>query len=971
METVANNIHNIDICNLREAKDNKRLVVFVGAGASIASGYPSWCEVVEKIAKNLPYDTKGLDLLRIPQYYYNERGRNEYEKFMRKIFRHQEILPIHEIHKEIIKLGTSIIVTTNYDNLIERAFEEYGVFLNVIAEDKDIPYKNIGHTLIKMHGDFEHHNFVLKEDDYLHYGQNFKIIETFLKSLIATNTLLFIGYSFNDPDTKQIFSWIKEILGENMLRAYMLNVTDDYNELHQKYYRNLGINVIYAKEIHKSISDLSKLAERTLKFINISPNNSVIDKIYNYLKPLGELNYVYNDYIKRAFQKCGFKLNDDRLVLDNNGISQDDDIFDLLKNEEEIRRNARLNYVNEILKKSFVKEISTPEKLESKNDKMLFNFHSRSIDEYQQSSIANYLIDFDYKRIRELADETIDKDVKITPKKLLYKAFLFYILDICPKSYELLRQASYISLQNKDFVSYFISVLNQVFLGRIICNPLRYKKELRRKIRDDLNEIDLNQIFRKLPNLGNDDNEFLRDLYTFQIAYRIFHKSYKSSQKVHADNKKLYFFYNQLPEYEMFYEIIRDFWLYEVENFIMYDRYSEIRSVYNVYIKTIIESISVSEKNHDDLNFKSHLINIRATKFKIFDIFLIIKYFDFDELSRMFKEFNIPTSAFDEKCVEYLIKIIPNISAIKQNQRYLEKVVFLTQYIQMNSRLLVIFLDILSQYLSKIKLVKLICNIFEKIKADTSIWDVDKKDVKESLSKLIQCCLEFLRKSGDECDKHICNLLEWGLYLYRDKYGFFNDVSFDEFIFHATDIYKKLELLKCYQYVDENKKKRIQEIFVEWDGTFDVDVYAIVRTYEYLVFNKIKDANPDFEKGIIAKLPQIKNENTDRCPDLYIKILHVLINMYLSGDFSQEKEFKEYIKNNGEPFHKWIMDISGFNYEGFELKWLTKICNEKLLHKISEDPVASKEIIGVFKKDGNMGKIDEELTKIYFKYFCS
>ena len=65
--------------------------------------------------------------------------------------------------------------------------------------------------------------------------------------------------------------------------------------------------------------------------------------------------------------------------------------------------------------------------------------------------------------------------------------------------------------------------------------------------------------------------------------------------------------------------------------------------------------------------------------------------------------------------------------------------------------------------------------------------------------------------------------------------------------------------LQCFE-----QQSRTQEIFVEWDGTFDVDVYAIVRTYEYLVFNKIKDANPDFEKGIIAKLPQIKNENTDR-----------------------------------------------------------------------------------------------------------
>ena len=37
--------------------------------------------------------------------------------------------------------------------------------------------------IIKMHGDFEHDNFVLKEDDYLSYSENFKLIETYIKSL--------------------------------------------------------------------------------------------------------------------------------------------------------------------------------------------------------------------------------------------------------------------------------------------------------------------------------------------------------------------------------------------------------------------------------------------------------------------------------------------------------------------------------------------------------------------------------------------------------------------------------------------------------------------------------------------------------------------------------------------------------------------------------------------------------------------
>ncbi len=967
MASSSKSIHDIDIRNLREAKDKKRLVVFVGAGASIPSGYPSWREAVEKIAENLPSVTKGLDLLRIPQYYYNERGRNEYEKFMRKIFHHREILPIHEIHKEIIKLGASVIVTTNYDNLIERAFDECGVFLDVIAEDKDIPYKNIGHTLIKMHGDFEHHNFVLKEDDYLHYSQNFKLIETLLKSIIATNTLLFIGYSFNDPDTKQIFAWIKEILGENMQRAYMLDVSDNYNELNQKYYRNLGINVIYTKEIHKSV-EASDLAVLTLKDINTLADNRPIDLIYNYLKPFEKFNYVYKDYIEKAFQKCGFKLDDNKLVLDDNRISPDDAIFDLLKNEEEIKRNARLNYINEILKKSFVKEISTPEKLEFNNDKTFFNFHSRSLGEYHQSSLANYIIDFDYEHIEELADASISKDAKITQNELLYKAFLYYKLEKYPRSYELLKQSAMISLRNRDYAFYFLSEFNRMTLGRIISNSWLYKSELRESVRNDLKKTDLNQIFQNLPNLGNDNNEFLRDLYTSQIVYSIFHKSYNTSLEVHRASETLYLCYNQSPEYEMFYEIVRDFWLYEVENCIIY-RYSDVKPLYNFYIATIIKSISVPEKKREDPLFKCTLTNVKVSTFKVFDIFLIIEYSDLKELRQIFKKFKVPTNAFDTECIEYLIKIIPNILKIKQNTEYLEKAVFLTQYVQMNSRLLVILLKILPQYLSNEKLIVYICNIFTKIKAKKDVWNENKEEIRNLLLRLIQYVLESLVKSENKCNQNHCALLEWGLYFYRNRYGFFSDAVFNDFIFHATDVYRQLELLKCYQYVDKNKKKKIRAIFSNWDYSLNTDPYNEISIYKYLVYNKIKKNNPDFEEKIIEELHQIKGEN--RYSNDYEAILHVLINMYLSENFSKKNEFKEYIENNGEPFHKWIIDVSNFDYQNFKLKWVKYIRDEELLNKIAKDSIASKKIIDSYKEVADKKNLDKQLTKIYFRYFVN
>lgn len=209
---------------LREAMLNKKLVVFVGSGTSLDAGMPSWSGAVKNIANKLGIPEKEIDNLKIPQFYYNSRGKKEYVELIRKIFRFNDDLDIQEIHRNIIKMNVKTMITTNYDCLLEKAATENSEFIQVISQDRDLPYKTAGKELIKIHGDFEHDNFVLKEDDYLHYTNNFKLIEAYVKSLLATNVILFVGYSFNDPDIKQIFSWVKEVLEDDLQRAYMLNV---------------------------------------------------------------------------------------------------------------------------------------------------------------------------------------------------------------------------------------------------------------------------------------------------------------------------------------------------------------------------------------------------------------------------------------------------------------------------------------------------------------------------------------------------------------------------------------------------------------------------------------------------------------------------------------------------------------------------------------------------------------------------
>lgn len=146
----------------------------------------------------------------------------------------------------MLELNPYHIITTNYDGLIEQQANQKGMFYDVVSKDSDLPYTPNNKMIIKMHGDFKNRNIVFKEDDYLSYSQNFKLIETYIKSLLSTHTILFVGYSLSDPDIQYIFQWVKDILGSDLPRPYFLKIDKD-NEFdinEYQYYKNKGIKFV-------------------------------------------------------------------------------------------------------------------------------------------------------------------------------------------------------------------------------------------------------------------------------------------------------------------------------------------------------------------------------------------------------------------------------------------------------------------------------------------------------------------------------------------------------------------------------------------------------------------------------------------------------------------------------------------------------------------------------------------------------
>jgi len=109
MESINENIKKV-----REAMDNNKLVVFVGAGVSANSNLPSWVELIKEICKSLGIDSNKKmnteDFMRISQYYYNQRGMKEYYDTISRKF-DVKIQP-NLLHQYILKMSPQHIITT-------------------------------------------------------------------------------------------------------------------------------------------------------------------------------------------------------------------------------------------------------------------------------------------------------------------------------------------------------------------------------------------------------------------------------------------------------------------------------------------------------------------------------------------------------------------------------------------------------------------------------------------------------------------------------------------------------------------------------------------------------------------------------------------------------------------------------------------------------------------------------------------
>ena len=971
-----------------EASRNHQLVIFVGAGASIASGLPSWNYAVKEIANRLNQKTEELDNLKIPQYYYNSRSKKEYTQLMRKIFKYKEYIEPNGIHDRILRFNPNTIITTNYDTLIEQAAEKNNEIIDVVSKDSDLPYRTGRIELIKMHGDFANDNFVLKEDDYLSYGRTFRLIENYVKSIIGTKVILFIGYSFNDPDIKQIFSWAKDILKGDFQRAYLIEANKQYDENEYEYFKYYGINVLYSCLLTKKhSSDVTANLLAVLDWLLADSGRIDIDLLISNLAVFESFNYVDKKHVEDAFSKIMFFVSGDALIANANTVAGLSELMkaivfynrSILKTESDAGRKIvlgikqttieknKIEFLIHILEKSSINkiEIRIAGKITDKSIMITI-----PVNHAPEDPLFDAVFKFNYETIRRIAQDNQVSIVGDSPEQLMRLGYIYFVLYEFLPSYRYFVQAKKLFYHQNKKVQYFLAVFNQYLLAKRICygNGLfsDISDEDLARVKEELKTINLERSFKSICS-ENISYDVLKRIYTFTESYAVFQSAYKTYEDVRAQaSMNTLAFFGSFAFNEMRLKVA-DYYLFMALNYNAIDSFTEHTELFKMYFNGILDSIAAP--NNMTVMGEHRFIsgNIHAESLEPLDVMVALKFLSLKELKEKLNALRPPVN-LSEEALGYLQTVLENcnesIPRIMMVNDFFWKIITLIGYCKLNGSIVILALkkisslyqwrvygihdDIIVRFLNNVYSQKLISN-----------------EVLESSTSLLQKELHHYCQNNGKDNLYVIRDL---LFFYAEKSRRFDDVDFIKKNCNDTT---EAKLLYIYDLLGDAVKEFINRLF-EGRKIIERDDFDI---YYYLLINHIVDPESEYEQLVLdSERSSRDNAKVNYSPFRFLdnskeSFLFEIINLLHEKLIMKNKDFKELIEGEENEMYSWLLNYEGYDYSKFDYHWLLS-CPEGFIKEIAKVESAKHEIQSTLISNSNSIKNDYRMLDIYFKYFA-
>ena len=951
-----------DIRFLAEELGKGKLVVFVGAGVSKNSGLPEWKELIKDYA-----DYKGIDkftskqFLTIPEEVFERYGSLKYYEIAEKRFS-GKYFP-NSIHRILDEMDLTYIITTNYDTLIEDQIKN----LQIVSKDEDLPYTNSNRMLIKMHGDFKNKNIVLKKSDYDNYEKNFPLISTLIKGLFTTNTVLFIGYSYNDTNVQQIMNWIKDILKEETRKAFLVEFTEE----DEKEEQNDGhINRIFLKLLNNNDDERlydNKYDNKEEKFNNKYEKTltKFLSNIYNKkINVIGEesfeiyknLNYLTEYNWKKLSKYSEIYIDKDWKRILNIRLE-----FKDIGKYEEMLFKSRIKKVvqniygkeKEILIPFSEKEITSERKKQKENLEELIGIEEKFL---------KTIHDYDYQNFQNLAEEYI-KSNNINKYVIVY-GYLFF-----KKIYEAKKIIESMIEEKEDLDDENEKIVWDNFILTIINTKIDYDIRKNKKKLED-----------KYFGYFKSENELFNEIFKYSTLEGINEEMNKLFDKIRKEKRASYV--GTPPLYQAII-LSRDLFYFCSLNGIFGNSFFP----YSEFMKKYIEILLMSYTNKN-IEVKNQMFKNRnlLEEFEYFDFFMMLEL-SYSNLKELFNEYTIKDLKCKEEISDRLIVLLENIfDWIEENDKEfmekkdtLENVILIISKLNLTENQFGKLIDVILNYKNSSIFfednpILGIVNNFRII-----IYRNSENLNKEFFDKVLEKIFSIDRNRIDE------NLLDYITYYFKKKEmpKISKNDRIENFI-NKNNLKIKGYFLRIIDetYFEELKNKILKEI----KETLDIE------SYSFLLNQKFIDFIPETEDKILEELDEIfqkkddnKDLNVDNLVNLISKQENILDFLLVSGlndrlpisfieklsNYKNEEFFKSLKQYKLEILWKYILNQENFDFSEFtenELEKFSKIGIKNLLEKNDEKLIklVREYVFSKIKKNDDIS--NNNIVEAYFEW---
>lgn len=237
-------------------------IILYNSGMSIS---PDWLDDIEYLFEKGQYLTVAEEILQV--------ANKTLVKDIFKEFFDSSLYHLSKTHDLLPEIPFRAVITTNYDNFLNTSYGKRKSRVNVFSR------KNVANAfetispahkrddkffIFNMHGDFEddfnHNGIVLGSQSFQDVMFNTPGYRQFLETIFTVYTVLFVGFSGNDPHLTNILDRIASITGRKINTHYLFIEKNTFNEIERRRWEeDRRVRVL-------NYENKSKIHEEVLKF---------------------------------------------------------------------------------------------------------------------------------------------------------------------------------------------------------------------------------------------------------------------------------------------------------------------------------------------------------------------------------------------------------------------------------------------------------------------------------------------------------------------------------------------------------------------------------------------------------------------------------------------------------------------------------------------------------------------------------